>query len=116
MRRRVSILSVVVIVLTVGLAACAKKPAPAVQPAPPPVSAAPSASTPAPPSPPQQVEESLPVAQQPVSEDAISSRSLDDLNRDSPFKPAFFSLDSAELDDTGRAVVGGNAAIMRKYP
>jgi peptidoglycan-associated lipoprotein len=51
-----------------------------------------------------------------IAEDGISARSLDDLNRDSPFKPAFFPLDSAELDDAGRAVVTANAALMRKYP
>ena len=28
----------------------------------------------------------------------------------------FFPLDSAELDDAGRATVTANAAIMRKYP
>ena len=51
-----------------------------------------------------------------IAEDAISTRSLDELNRDSPFKPAFFQLDSADLDDSARAVVTANAAIMRKYP
>ncbi len=51
-----------------------------------------------------------------IAEDGISARSLDDLNRDSPFKPAFFPLDSAELDDEGRAVVTANAGVMRKYP
>jgi peptidoglycan-associated lipoprotein len=51
-----------------------------------------------------------------IAEDGISARSLDDLNRDSPFRPAFFPLDSAELDDEGRAVVTANAAVMRKYP
>ena len=51
-----------------------------------------------------------------LAEDGINARSLDDLNRDSPFRPAFFPLDSAELDDTGRATVTANAAIMRKYP
>ena len=35
---------------------------------------------------------------------------------DSPFRPAFFGLDSSELDDAGRAIVSGNADIMKKYP
>ena len=52
---------------------------------------------------------------EPLAEDSISNRSLDDLNRDSPFKPVFFQLDSAELDDMGRAVVNGNAALLKKY-
>ena len=52
----------------------------------------------------------------PIPDDAIGSRSLEDLNRDSPFRPAFFALDSSDLDDAGRAVVNANAEIMKKYP
>jgi peptidoglycan-associated lipoprotein len=50
-----------------------------------------------------------------LAEDAIANRSLDDLNRDSPFKPVFFPLDSAELDDAGRTVASANAQVLRKY-
>ena len=53
---------------------------------------------------------------QPLSEDNIANRSLEDLNRDSPLKPAFFLLDSADLDDTGRAIVTTNADVLKKYP
>ena len=53
---------------------------------------------------------------QPLSEDSIANRSLDDLNRDSPFKPVFFPLDTAELDDEGRAIATANAGILKKYP
>ena len=61
--------------------------------------------------------EALPVPPEPGSPRTRSaSRSLDDLNRDSPFKPVFFPLDSADLDDEGRAVVTANAELMRKYP
>jgi peptidoglycan-associated lipoprotein len=62
------------------------------------------------------VDDTLPVPQEPVPEDSIANRSLDDLNRDSPFKPAFFPLDSAELDEAGRTVVTANAGWMKKYP
>ena len=51
-----------------------------------------------------------------ASEDAVGNRSLEDLNRNSPLQPAFFGLDSAELDDMGRADVAANADIMRRYP
>jgi peptidoglycan-associated lipoprotein len=61
------------------------------------------------------VDEPLPVPAEPVGEDAIGGRSLDELNRDSPFKPVFFDLDSSELNDPGRAVVSGNAAVLKKY-
>ena len=43
-------------------------------------------------------------------------RSLDDLNRDSPLKPVFFGLDSADLDEMGRAAALANAEILKKYP
>lgn len=102
------------VLLSLTAAACAKRqPPPLAQPAPPPVTA-PSASAP----PPSRPAEILPVPPEPVAiaEDGITARSLEDLNRDSPFKPAFFQLDSAELDDAGRAVVTANAGLMRKYP
>jgi peptidoglycan-associated lipoprotein len=56
------------------------------------------------------------VPPQPIAEDSISNRSLDDLNRDSPLKPAFFQLDSADLDDVAKAAVNANADVLRKYP
>lgn len=110
--RRATIVLMVILAL---VAACAKK-----KPAP--VASAPSAPPattnvvppPAPPRPAERVEESIPVPA--ISEDAIGNRSLEDLNRDSPFRPAFFGLDSSELDDAGRAIVSANAAIMKKYP
>ena len=49
------------------------------------------------------------------TEDSFANRSLDDWNKDSPLKPAFFLVDMAELDDAGRAVVTANAAVMKKY-
>ena len=113
MRR--AILVLMLIAAIVG--ACAKKkPAPVAAAAPPPAATAPATTTapPPPPRPVERVEESIPVPA--ISEDAIGNRSLEDLNRDSPFRPAFFGLDSSELDDAGRAVVSGNADIMKKYP
>ena len=50
-----------------------------------------------------------------IEEDAIGGKSLDDLNRDSPLKPAFFGLDSAELDADGQATVQANAELLKKY-
>jgi peptidoglycan-associated lipoprotein len=106
---------VVLLLLSLAAAACAKRqPPPLAQPAPP--SSTPSAATAPDTAPPST--EALPVPPEPlaIADDGISARSLDDLNRDSPFKPAYFPLDSAELDDAGRAVVTANAAILRKYP
>jgi peptidoglycan-associated lipoprotein len=111
--KRATIVLMFVLALT---AACAKKQPATVASEPPPSTAA-AAPTPAPAPPPrpaERVEDSVPVPA--ISEDTIGNRSLEDLNRDSPFKPAFFGLDSAELDDAGRAVVAADAEIMRKYP
>ena len=113
MRR--TVLAALVVTLIVGIAACNRRRAPVTQPAPPPpVSEAPTVP-PAPPAPPQRVDDALPVPQQPLADDSITNRSLDDLNRDSPLKPVFFGVDSAELDDAGRAIATANADLMKKY-
>jgi peptidoglycan-associated lipoprotein len=101
--------------LAAALAAgCGKKKQPTTMPAPP--AAVPPEVTPAPEPPAQPVEEATPVPQPGIAEDTIGGRSLDDLNRDSPLKPAFFGLDSAELDASGQATVQGNAELLKKYP
>src|SRR4029077_9424729 len=106
----------VLMVVLAFTGACAKKKPATVASAPPPstAAAAPNPAPAPPPRPAERVEESVPLPA--LSEDAIGNRSLEDLNRDSPFRPAFFGLDSAELDDTGRAEVAANAEIMKKYP
>jgi peptidoglycan-associated lipoprotein len=116
MQRWTSVVIVVALVVFVG--ACSRRKQPTV-PTPQPAPTVPEASvTPAtPPAPPrtapQRVEDLQPA---PLSEDSVANRSLDDLNRDSPLRPAFFLLDSAELDDVGRAVVTSNVEVLKKYP
>jgi peptidoglycan-associated lipoprotein len=116
MRNVKSFVVILVVLIAVVSGACGRKRPVLAQPAPPPATAPPVVPPPPAAPPAQRVEETLPVPPQPFSEDAIAARSLDDLNRDSPFKPAFFPLDSNELDDVGRAVVTANADIMKKYP
>ena len=101
------------VVIALVAADCAKKKLPPATVAPPPVELPPTAGN-APP--PTRVDDALPVPAQPLGEDAIANRSLDDLNRDSPLRPAFFPLDSSDLDTAGRAVVSANAEILKKYP
>ncbi len=109
--------TVALLLIAIVIASCAKKippvTAPTPQPAPPTVSTVPP---PAPPRPTQRVEDNLPVPVQPVSEDAIGSRSLEDLNRDSPLRPVFFPLDAFELDAEARTVAGANADVLKRYP
>jgi peptidoglycan-associated lipoprotein len=108
--------SAIVVLVSASLlaASCGRRQPPVARPVPP--ATPPAVTAPPPPAPPQRVDEPLPVPPEPlIAEDAIGNRSLDDLNRDSPFKPAFFPLDSAELDDEGRSVVTQNAELMKKY-
>jgi peptidoglycan-associated lipoprotein len=113
---RPGFITVVVISLLV-LAACAKKQPPVAALPQPPPNIPTTASTAKPEAPPRRVDEALPVPAQPVvADDAATSRTLDDLNRNSPFKPVLFAVDSADLDETGRAVASANADLMKKNP
>jgi peptidoglycan-associated lipoprotein len=102
-----------VVLLCLVVAGCGKKqppvpfPSPTSSTSPPPVTTSPP--------PPQRVEEAVPVPPEPVPDDTIGGRSLDELNRDSPLKPAFFDYDSADLTSEGQAVVQSNAQLMKRY-
>ncbi len=105
--------ALVMMALVVLAAACGgKKPAVA-RPAPQPPPG--SSTTSEPPAPPEPLSEPTLVPPEPVVEDSVGSKSLDDLNRDSPFRPVFFEFDSAEISADGQAAVQGNAALMKKY-
>jgi peptidoglycan-associated lipoprotein len=56
----------------------------------------------------------IPPEPPPAREEAVSSSSLDDLNRNSPLRPAFFSLDSSEIEPSAKSVLDGNAALLRQ--
>jgi peptidoglycan-associated lipoprotein len=99
-------------VVAVMVAACGKKPVPIPKPAPAPTG---SSAVPKPPAPPTPVEEPVPVPPEPIPEDTIGSKSLDDLNRDSPLKPVFFDLDSSELSTEAQRVLQANAGVLKQY-
>src|SRR5687768_4227274 len=105
---------VVAVAIALSVAGCNRKRPPVTAPQPPPSVTAPPAVTP-PPAPPQRVDDALPVPPQPLADDSIANRSLDELNRDSPLKPVFFQVDSAELDDAGRAVATANVELLKRY-
>ena len=113
MTRRVSVIAVM---LLLCVSACAKRQPPVAAPTQPPpsgVTSPPSVTT----APPVRVDDPLPVPAQPaLSDDALGSKTLDDLNRNSPFKPVFFTVDSADIDETGREVASANADILKKNP
>ena len=98
--------------------ACAKRQTPVAAPTqPPPAITAPPAVTTRAPAPPVRVDEALPVPAQPaLADDSAANRTLDDLNRNSPLKPVFFAVDSADLDEGGRATTSANAEVLKKNP
>jgi peptidoglycan-associated lipoprotein len=115
MRREVKSQIVLVVLLTVLVGACSKKTPPVARPMPPPM---PVDTAPAkPPEPPTPVMEPPMVEVPPLPpEDTVGSRSLDDLNRDSPLRPLLFGLDKSDVDEAGQQLLQANAAVMKKYP
>jgi peptidoglycan-associated lipoprotein len=100
--------------LLVGAAACHDTPPPVARPTPPPPPPPATAGT-RPPEPPSPVREPLMPAE-PIASDSVASRSLDDLNRDSPLRPVYFDYDSSDLTDAGRTALQADAAVLKKYP
>jgi peptidoglycan-associated lipoprotein len=95
-------------------AACHKKAPPVARPAPPPTTTATTAPS-RPPTPPEPVAEPTVVPPEPVRDDAISSASLDDLNKSSPLKPVYFELDSSDLSPVAQKALDENAALLKRY-
>jgi peptidoglycan-associated lipoprotein len=106
---------VVALVVAGTLAGCAKKPPTVAKPMPTPTAAGGGGGANTPPAPPRPVEEPVPVPPEPVPEDTVGSRSLDDLNRDSPLKPVFFELDSSDIAGPAQGVLQENAGVLKKY-
>ena len=104
----------IAVVSVAAAAACGGKKPPVARPMPPPPAAAPAAPT-RPPAPPVPVAEPTIVPPEPVPEDAISSASLDDLNKNSPLKPVYYELDSSDLNAASQKVLDENAAVLKKY-
>ena len=98
------------------LVACSRNPPPVEPDAPPPPPPPPTdqaALTPPPPPARPRVPQTPPAI---VDEDEFASRSLEDLNRESPLQPVFFEYDQSEISPQGRSVLQANAVILRQYP
>jgi len=52
----------------------------------------------------------------PVTADPLGNTGIDEINKNSPLKPAFFALDSDELDGLARATLSEDAQVLKKYP
>lgn len=119
MSRGSSMYAAVALVLVMTLSiACAKKQPPLAKPAPPPPVTQPGGPSvpPRPPAPPEPISDPAVVPPEPVRDDPVSSRSLDEINRDSPFQPVFFEYDRAEVSTGAQASLNANLTIMKKYP
>jgi len=111
-----AVLAALVIPALVG--ACAKKQPPVARPTqPPPAAAAPSTTPSRPPTPPEPVPEPTTIPADPaVTSGDLASRSIDEINKQSPFLPVFFALDSEQIDAQGQAALQNNAQILKQYP
>ena len=95
------------------VAACIRNPPPVEPDAPPPPPpTAQTTRTPPPPARPPARPTPPPIG----DEDEFASRSLEDLNRESPLQPVFFEYDRSEVSSQGQAVLQANAEILRRYP
>ena len=103
--------TVVVLALVGG---CAKKQPPIARPTTPPPDTTADATRP--PAPPQPVSEPVAVPPEPVLDDPIAGRDIEDINRNSPFQPVFFAFDSSDVDSAGQQVLNANAEILKRYP
>jgi peptidoglycan-associated lipoprotein len=106
---------IVVVCIVFGLTmACAGNPPPVEPepPQPPPEenqTSSPSVPAPPPPSPPP------PSAPTIEEEGQITTRSLEELNRESPLEPVFFDYDSSELTPRGQTILQVNADLLSEY-
>jgi len=111
-----SIATLIAVTTAVTAMACGKKTPPVARPMPPPppVSGPGSAGRPA--SPPEPAREPVSVPGEPMRDDAISSASLDDLNKNSLLKPVYFELDKRLLSADNQKTLDENAALLKRYP
>jgi peptidoglycan-associated lipoprotein len=106
----------VALALLVCAGACHKNKPPVARPTPP-TSSAPSPAPP-PATPPSPTPDTTPVPKEPpiTESDPIASADLDTINKNSPFQPVFYALDSYEVDSIAQQALNTYAAMLKKYP
>ena len=109
---------VVPVVLLRGLVslACTRNPPPEAPPDSPPLPPTVLDNVPDPPDPPVEPEPPPPPPPVIEPEEELVTRSLEELNQDSPLQPVFFAYDSAEIDASSRRVLDQNAEVLRRNP
>ncbi len=102
-----------IVALVVG--ACGTTTPPVAKPVPPPPST--TAQPNRPPAPPEPVPETTTIPPEPkITEDPLANADLENINKNSPFQPVFFALDSSEVDQAGQQALNQDAEILKKYP
>ncbi|HTI37833.1 MAG TPA: peptidoglycan-associated lipoprotein Pal [Vicinamibacterales bacterium] len=111
--RRVMMCALVLAAVFAG--GCGKKKPPVARPVPPP----PTETSPTgerPPAPPEPVRENPIVPAEPtISDDPLASGDLESINKNSPFQPVFYALDSSDVDAKGQQSLNADAEILKKY-
>ena len=106
---------IAVLVAALGAGACSKKKPPIARPMPPPVGTGTTSNPP--PAPPTPVPDTTPMPPEPkITDDPLVSGDLDVINKNSPFQPVFFLLDSFAIEGPAQAALTANAEILKKYP
>jgi peptidoglycan-associated lipoprotein len=111
--RRIS-LSLTALVIVSSVVACGKKPATTVPPPPPPASVFPGAVQPRDPTPPPPMPPDPPIMSAgDITSKPADPRTVDEINKNSPLKPAFFAYDSDALDEAARRALTDNAQVLK---
>jgi peptidoglycan-associated lipoprotein len=106
---------IAVLVAALGAGACSKKKPPVARPMPPPAGTGTTSNTP--PAPPTPVPDTTPMPPEPkITDDPLISGDLDVINKNSPFQPVFFLLDSFAIEGPAQQALTANAEILKKYP
>jgi peptidoglycan-associated lipoprotein len=115
MRQQRFVLCAVMVLALAG--ACAKKKPPIARPTPPPPVTETTPEKPPTPTPPEPVQENPVIPQEPaITDDPLASGDLESINKNSPFQPVFFAVDSSEVDAAGQQALNADAEILKKYP
>ena len=108
---------IAILIAAVSVGACGKKKPPVARPLPPPPApTTPSTTATRPPAPPEPVPETSAIPPEPTIKDDPMAGDLDTIDKNSPFQPVFFALDSYEVDGGGQQALNTNAGILKKYP
>ena len=99
------------VVVSLGVAACGKKPAPVAPAAPPPAAAPATPPAPPPPAPPPPA----PPAPALTEDEIFARKTLEQLNAERPLGDVFFDLDAATIRDDGRAALQKNAEWLKRW-